>query len=214
MLPRVARMGEGGPRSQSLHLLAASLLPLGRLDQSWVRRRRYKGMLKVTLPCNCSYLLQAVPVLLIQCRVCKMLDLIGTKYRSLEVGRLELGRLFIDGTSFAQIEIFFEKQWMTNFCCAGKPPIDLSRRGSAAQPSLSLAAGGSGLLGSARTEEQFTDEYDPAKPNEYENVRKDKERVREEAQQEADRQEELRLLQVRACRCDAYRCEIGIRLCC
>lgn len=40
------------------------------------------------------------------------------------------------------------------------------------------------------------DEYDPAKPNEYEDVRKDKERVREVAQQEADRQEELRLLQV------------------
>ncbi len=52
-------------------------------------------------------------------------------------------------------------------------------------------------MGSARSEEQFTDEYDPAKPNEYESIRKDKERVREEAQQEADRQEELRLLQVR-----------------
>ena len=75
--------------------------------------------------------------------------------------------------------------------------MDPSRRGSGAQPSLSLAAGGSGLLGSARSEEQFTDEYDPATPNEYESVRKDKERVREEAQQEADRQEELRLLQVK-----------------
>ena len=81
--------------------------------------------------------------------------------------------------------------------------MDPSRRGSGAQPSLSLAAGGSGLLGSARSEEQFTNEYDPATPNEYESIRKDKERVREEAQQEAERQEELRLLQVKRYRCDA-----------
>lgn len=85
---------------------------------------------------------------------------------------------------------------ITAISCAGKPPQDPAKRSSSAQPSGNLGPQGSGLLGSARTEERFSDEYDPARPNEYEAVRKDKERVREEAQQEADRQEELRLLQV------------------
>ena len=78
----------------------------------------------------------------------------------------------------------------------GKPPLDPARRSGTAQTSGSLPIGGSGLLNSARVEEQFSDEYDPARPNEYEAIRRDKERVREEAQQEADRLEELRLLQV------------------
>lgn len=45
-------------------------------------------------------------------------------------------------------------------------------------------------------DDRFQDEYDPARPNEYEAVRKERERVKQEAQQEADRQEELRLAQV------------------
>jgi len=78
----------------------------------------------------------------------------------------------------------------------GKPPQDPARRGGGGQSSGALLVGGSGLLGSARSEEKFLDEYDPARPNEYEAVRKDKERHRKEAQEESDRQEELRLLQV------------------
>ena len=57
---------------------------------------------------------------------------------------------------------------------------------------------GSGLLGSANKDEQFKDEYDPAKPNDYEAIRSQREKDTHQAQEEADRQEELRLLQVNA----------------
>ena len=82
------------------------------------------------------------------------------------------------------------------FMGVGRLPVDPTRKAAGSLSASSLGGGESGLLGSARSEETFSDEYDPARPNEYEAVRKDKERLREEAQQEADRQDELRLLQV------------------
>ena len=39
---------------------------------------------------------------------------------------------------------------------------------------------------------QVLDEYDPARPNDYEQIRKDRERQRQQAQTEAERQERLR----------------------
>ena len=56
------------------------------------------------------------------------------------------------------------------------------------KPSDSQAAGP--VLGPPK--QTYVDEYDPARPNEYDDVRKDRERQRHEAQQEAERQEQLR----------------------
>lgn len=64
------------------------------------------------------------------------------------------------------------------------------------QPVLSGGThSGAGLLAAATSDNRLVDEYDPARPNEYEAVRKERERHKEEARQKAEA-EELKLAQV------------------
>lgn len=62
--------------------------------------------------------------------------------------------------------------------------------------SVLSAVSATSLLGNASTQDRLQDEYDPARPNEYEAVRRERERLKQEAQQEASRQEELQIAQV------------------
>jgi len=62
----------------------------------------------------------------------------------------------------------------------------------AAPGSASAPAAGAAPAGSSAFWEGIQDEYDPARPNDYETVRKERERQRLEAEAEAERQERLR----------------------